>query len=212
MGSRDVNKETNTPAGERDQKYSRITSLYRKPASVMLVGSVLAILLISCGGGSSSGSSTTNDLAPDFTFTLYQGEIEIGAKTLNLSDLRGKPVVINFWAGLCPPCKAELPDLQSFHNNFMDRVTLVGIDLGQFTGLGNQRDALNLLDEIEVIYPNGFTEDSSVIRKYSVLSMPSTFFITSDGAIFRKWSGTLNEDTLVEQTSRMLSQETVAPS
>ena len=47
--------------------------------------------------------------APDFRFSLYQGEEVLGAKELSLSDLRGKPLVLNFWAGLCPPCRLEMP-------------------------------------------------------------------------------------------------------
>ena len=214
MTSDAVSKGSVPPAGVEPQRDRRILRWYRRPGSIVLLGAVLAIILVSCGGGSGPGSDTSasDDLAPDFSLTLYQGEGELGAETLNLSDLRGRPLVLNFWAGLCPPCRAELPDLQRFNDDFKDRVTLIGIDIGQFTALGNQRDALNLLSDLGITYPNGFTDDASVVRQYEVLNMPSTFFIDSKGAIFKKWSGALNESTLVEQTTRMLSQETGASS
>ena len=146
------------------------------------------------------------DLAPNFSIILYQGEEELGAKELDLAQLRGNPIVLNFWAGLCPPCRAEMPDLQVFHDAFKDRATLIGIDVGQFTGLGKQQDAKDLLQELGVTYPAGFTNDSSVIRDYKVLGMPTTVFIRSDGTIFKKWSGALNAETLEEQTTAMLEE------
>ena len=146
------------------------------------------------------------DLAPNFNFTLFQGQEKLGAGQLDLAQLRGKPVVLNFWAGLCPSCRAEMPDLQEFYDEFKDRVTLVGIDLGQFTGLGSKKDATDLLEDLGITYPAGSTDDASVISKYKVFGMPTTIFIDADGEIFKNWSGALNQDVLREQTNAMLSQ------
>jgi len=176
-----------------------------------VAGLLLAIMLVSCGGDSGANGvasvPTKKDLAPDFSFTLYQGESKLGATTLDLSSLQGRPTVLNFWAGLCPPCRAELPDLQDFYDEFNDRVTLISVDLGQFTGLGTQEDAKDLLSELGITYPAGFTDDNNVVREYKVLSMPTTVFINSQGEIFRKWSGALNRDALTKVTTEMLAQE-----
>ena len=59
---------------------------------------------------------------------------------VRLSDLRGRPIVLNFWAGLCPPCRAEMPNLQAFYEKFGDQVTLLGLDVGPFTGLGSNQN------------------------------------------------------------------------
>ena len=172
----------------------------------LLLGVVLAVIAASCGGGSGTDTAT-EDLAFDFSFTLYQGEDKLGASTMNLSDLRGKPTVLNFWAGLCPPCRAEMPDLQRFYDEFGDRATLIGVDIGQFLGLGNKSDAQSLLDELGVTCPAGYTDDGSVPRQYEVLGMPSTVFITSKGEVFKTWTGLLNQAVLTEVTSEMLNQE-----
>ncbi len=170
-------------------------------------GVLLAVALLSGDGSSAPGVGSTADTAPDFSFTLYQGQGQLGADALNLSDLQGTPVVVNFWAGLCPPCRAEMPDLQEFHEAFKDRVILVGVDLGQFTGLGSKQDAQDLLTSLEVTYPAGFTNDAGVVSRYQVLSMPTTLFINSKGEIFKKWSGALNGDVLAKVTEEMLSEE-----
>ena len=144
----------------------------------------------------------------DFTFTLYQGQEHLGAESLNFSDLQGKPVILNFWAGLCPPCRAEMPEFQEFYDEYQDRVVLLGIDVGQFTALGNREDAQALLQGLGVTYPTGFTEDPAIMRNFKVLGMPTTVFVDSDGKIFRSWTGALNLERLSEITDDMLSQET----
>jgi len=144
------------------------------------VATVLAVLLAACSsaadpgvssGGSpassSSGSSPAGEkVAQDLSSTLYQGSDVLGEGNLTISSLQGKPLVLNFWAGLCPPCRAEMPDLQEFYEENKDRVNLLGIDVGQFTGLGDQASAKALLEELDVTYPAGFTNYGGVMRDY----------------------------------------------
>jgi len=211
MAKDTVNQRVAAHTGVEPQWKRRKLLPYSRLGRGALLGAVLAILLVACGGGlganTATGADASKDLAPDFSFTLYQGESRLGAEMLDLSDLQGRPTVLNFWAGLCPPCRAELPDLQLFYEDFNDQVNVVGIDIGTFTGLGNQDDARNLLRELEIAYPNGFTSDDTVVRRYQVLSMPTTVFINSKGEIFKKWSGALNREILTEQTTELLNQE-----
>jgi thiol:disulfide interchange protein len=83
---------------------------------------------------------------------------------------------------------------------------MLGIDIGQFTALGSQKDARDLLEELEVTYPAGFTNDSNIIRDYKVLGMPTTVFITAKGEIFNKWTGALTSEILVEKVEEMLAE------
>jgi thiol-disulfide isomerase/thioredoxin len=175
---------------------------------------VFTMLLVACGGVSNndleiegSNRSGSRDVAADFPINIYTGASTVGGEEIDFSDLRGKPVVLNFWAGLCPPCRAEMPDLQEFYEEFGDRVTLIGVDVGQFNGLGNQDDARDLLESLDITYPTGFTNDGSVMQDYAVLSMPTTVFITSEGEVFRKWSGALNRQSLTAITNEMLEEE-----
>lgn len=211
METEAVNKREAARARVEPQRRPRSLPRYGRLGRMLLLGVVLAVVAASCGGSSSTDAAPSKDPAFDFSFALYQGESELGAETLSLSDLRGRPVVLNFWAGSCPPCRAEMPDLQRFYEEFNDRVTLIGIDIGQFTGLGNQSEAKNLLSELGVTYPTGFTEDGSVVRQYKVLSMPTTVFIDSKGDVFKTWGGLLNQAVLTDVITEMLNQESGLP-
>ncbi len=204
---------------------SRGTTTYSQRKSVWLLlclTVVIALLLVACTETSRLDNSTTpetlasgsDDLARDFQITAYQGENILGGQEINFSDLlaQGNPVVLNMWAGLCPPCRAEMPDLQKFYEGSKDDVVLLGIDIGQFTGLGNRQDARDLLEELNVTYPAGFTTGGGVPRDYKVLGMPTTVFINSKGEIFENWTGALNREILDRITEAMLSEEGVAAS
>ncbi len=119
----------------------------------------------------------------------------------------GKPVVLNFWAGLLPYSRVEMLDLERFNQEFGASVTVIGIDVGQFTGLGYQGDAENLLAELGVTYPAGLTTDPEIMKDYNIIAMPTTVFVDAQGAIFEHWSGVINYETLVRITNEMLAQE-----
>ena len=176
--------------------------------AVALLVAVVAVSVYSGDSGSSasSGGNQADGVVENFSFTLFQGEKALGAEKMEMAQLLGKPIVLNFWAGQCPPCRAEMPDLQRFYDGFKDDVTLLGIDVGQFTGLGTRRDAQNLLKELGITYPAGYTGDASVVRKYEVLGMPTTVFINADGTVFETWSGGLNLKILERLSMALLKQ------
>ena len=82
----------------------------------------------------------------------------------------------------------------------------MGVDLGQFTGQGTPEQGRELLAELGVGFPAGYTEDSEVLPKYSVLGLPTTVFINADGSIHDKWTGALNEEVLIEKANEMFGQ------
>ena len=172
----------------------------------LLAGSIIVIVVAIAACGRVASPTAYLEPAPDFQFSVYQGAEVLGGKELRLSDLEGKPLVLNFWAGLCPPCRAEMPDLQEFYDKYGDKVALFGLDVGPFTGLGSNRSGRELLEELDISYPAGFTTDGSVVREYEILGMPSTVFITADGKIFRSWTGLLNAAKLLEITEQMLAR------
>ena len=145
--------------------------------------------------------------APDFRFALFQGEDVLGATEMSLSELEGRPLVLNFWARFCTPCWSEMPELQSFYEEYEDRVQLVGIDVGQFTGLGSPKDAGKLLDSLGITYPAGYTDDASVVRRYQIRAMPTTAFVTADGKLFQTWTGSITREEVTAVVREMLGKE-----
>ena len=158
--------------------------------------------------------SSGDDLvyAPDVQVTAYQGEEMLGGGDIWLSQLvsrdfaQRKPIVLNFWAGLCPPCRIEMPDFQKVHDKYRDRVLLLGLDVGPFfTGLGSREDGRALLEELRITYPNGTTFDPDVVTAYSILGTPTTFFIKPTGEIVKKWAGLLNKNKMTELVEELLA-------
>lgn len=209
------------PTGASGQASQNIgtTSQGRRRVSTLIGIALIAILaLAACNAPpspttSEPGSAATasvpdssSDLAPNFQISVYQGQEVLGGQETELANLlgQGKPVVLNFWAGLCPPCRLEMPDLQAAHQEYQDKILLFGLDVGVFTGLGSQEDGLALLRELEVTYPAGTTSDAGVVRDYQVIGMPTTYFIAPDGKIVRKWTGLLTRDKLVELIEELL--------
>ena len=174
----------------------------------LILGAALAALLLACGGDSGGGAtddSGDRETAADFPIIVSQGQDALGGEQVAMASLVGeKPVVMNFWAAECPPCRAELPEFQKFYGEYRDEVLVLGIDLGQFTGQGSPEQGRELLAELGVSFPAGYTEDSEILPKYQVLGLPTTVFINADGSIHNKWTGALNEETLIEKAEEML--------
>ena len=177
-------------------------------AMTMATALVLALaLLLACNGGSdgAGNGSEEKETAADFPIIVSQRQDILGGEQVAMASLVGeKPVVLNFWAAECPPCRAELPEFQKFYGEYHDRVLVLGIDLGQFTGQGTPEQGRELLAELGVGFPAGYTEESEVLPEYQVLGLPTTVFINADGSIHTKWTGALNEEVLVEKAEEML--------
>ena len=160
----------------------------------------------SSAGDSEPREIDESKLVSDFELIVYQGQAELGGDIVNFRDLlsQGKPVVLNFWAGLCPPCRVEMPDLQEIYEEYGDRILLVGLDVGPFVGLGSQADGQALLAELAVTFPAGTTTDDNVVRDYALLGMPTTYFISPEGELIETWTGLLTKGKMVELVEQLL--------
>ena len=151
---------------------------------------------------------------PNLAISAYQGVDALGGEDTSLSTVvgQGKPVVLNFWAALCPPCRAEMPEFERVHEERSDEVTILGIDIGPQQFLGTREEGQELLNELGVTYPAGTTFDDTVVRGFEIFGMPTTFFIGADGSVMRKWSGILDEEKLNELVDELLGEAPVTSS
>jgi peroxiredoxin len=133
--------------------------------------------------------------APEFTSSTTQGE------TLTLSDYRGQPTVLNFWASWCPPCRAEAPHFQAASLKFNGQATIIGVDQGEPLPAVADFGALMGLS-----YPLVLDEDSSINRMYGVAALPTTVFIDADGIIQEVYTGIINQAVLEERVERLLKE------
>ena len=145
---------------------------------------------------------------PNFVISTYQGADVLGGEEVTVAELlaQGKPLYLNFWAALCPPCRAEMPDIQKVYEVYGDDVTMVGVDLGPFQLLGSREEGKELLVELEVSYPAGTTFDVDAVRELRILGMPTSLFITTNGELQRRWTGFLTEDKLGEFIEELLAE------
>ena len=191
-----------------------MSSKGKRNSTLFAAAIVAMVLLTACGTSlqqvpeSEPAASPQSDLpeAPDFQLTLYHGAEVLGGQQVSLSQVldQGKPVVLNLWAGLCPPCRLEMPDFQEASDEFGDDVLLIGLDVGPFTNLGTNKEGQELIQELGITYPTGTTSDAGVIQDYQLLGMPATYFIKTDGEIARIWTGLLTKDKLTELVEELI--------
>ncbi len=141
-----------------------------------------------------SGITMVNRQAPDFTLTTFKGT------TISLADLRGKPIVTNFWASWCPPCRIEAPLLERTWRAYKNRgVIFIGVDLQD-----REEDALAYIREFDITYPNGPDPTGEISIDYGVSGLPVTFFISRKGEIIRRWVGAIETRVLIDSIKEIM--------
>jgi cytochrome c biogenesis protein CcmG/thiol:disulfide interchange protein DsbE len=137
-------------------------------------------------------SAKVGQAAPDFSLpTLDGGHVQ-------LSDFRGKPVVLNFWASWCTPCRQEFPLLRERVASDA-HVALVGVNTQDFV----ESDGRSFARDQHASWPNGFDRDEAVRRGYGVTGLPETFFIDADGVIRSHVIQGLTDKVLEEQLAKI---------
>lgn len=143
---------------------------------VLIVGVVLFAFVILLALIRQQQTQPTSGQAPDFTITTFDGE------TLRLSDLRGRVVLLNFWASWCGPCRDEAPLLEQLWQDYRDRgVVVVGVAYSDL-----DTDSRAFINEFGVTYPNGPDTGTTISKnQYHIVGVPETFVIDQNGDVQR---------------------------
>lgn len=127
--------------------------------------------------------------APDFT--VYDEE----GNAFRLSDFEGKPVVLNFWASWCGPCKLEMPDFDEAYGKYGEDIHFLMVNMTDGYQ-ENVESAKEFIDDSGYNFPVYYDTDVDAARTYGVYSIPTTYFIDKDGYVIANGRGALDAETL----------------
>ena len=132
---------------------------------------------------------------PDFTLTAAQTE-----KPITLSDLRGRPVVLNFWATWCGPCRIEMPAFEvAYRDNQQENLSVLAINYAESSQM-----VLDFGAELGLSFPLLLDPDGRVHELFQIIGYPSTLFIAPDGTLASAHIGMLTERQLYENLAQIL--------
>ena len=138
--------------------------------------------------------------APDFTVTDMDG------KEVALSDFRGKPVILNFWASWCGPCRSEMPEFDAAYQKYKDDIHFLMVN-----ATDGSRETVEIAKDFVAgegyTFPVYFDESGMGSATYGVTGLPATFFIGAQGEAVARANGAINGDILQQGIDMILPQE-----
>ena len=141
------------------------------------------------GSGDTSADENAPFMAPDFT--VYDRE----GNTVRLSNFHGKPVVLNFWASWCGPCKMEMPDFEEIYKEYGEDIHFVMVNLTD-GAQETMKTATTFLDNSGYTFPVYYDKDTDAAYTYQVYGIPVTYFINAEGHLIAQGSSALDAETI----------------
>ncbi len=126
-----------------------------------------------------------NQPAPNFSLSELNGE------EINLQEFSGKPVLINFWATWCIPCREEMPLIEKYYKDYYPNLVVLGVNVGEKPEIVRA-----FVDELGLTFPILMDQGNKISSLYKVLGFPTTIFIDEDGVLMYQYTGLLTEDQL----------------
>ncbi|PLR82462.1 alkyl hydroperoxide reductase [Bacillus canaveralius] len=122
--------------------------------------------------------------APDFELTALTGE------KVQLSDYKGKKVMLNFWATWCPPCKAEMPAMEKFYRDMKDEIAVLAVNIDP------KNDVKGFAEEKGVTFTILLDDQEEVSKIYQIISIPTTYYIDEAGIVQSKHIGAMTQEQM----------------
>ena len=142
-------------------------------------------------------TATPRPAAPDFTVYDVEGN------AVSLSSMQGKPVVVNFWASWCGPCKSEMPDFQKAYEQHGEAVHFMIVNMTD--GMQETKEkAKAYVDKQGFTFPVYYDTDMDAAMTYGVSSIPATYFVAADGSLIARANGAISLATLEKGLSMIM--------
>ena len=202
-----------------DTKVPRGPAILPLRSAWIVAVALTALLIAACGSDGASEAtavpetadtaevSRSADAAPDFELTLFENGDHSSGEVLRLSDLVGKPVVLNHWFPSCPPCVAEMPDFEVAYQKYKDQVVFVGV---QNMGVDTAENGQEFVNDLGVNYAvgpdNNPNNDIEIFIAHKITGFPTTEFLNKEQEVVRKWSGLLDAEKLDELIQELLAE------
>lgn len=162
---------------------------------IVMIGLLGYALFGERGGGRTS--PLVGREAPDFTLKLFDGQ------KLSLKELRGKTVLVNFWASWCAPCREEAGALEESWERYKDKdVVFIGVNVWD-----ENSNALSYMERFGGAYPHGMDPEEEIQVNYGIGGVPETYFIDSSGVIRDKYNGPLTNEIIDHFLTRAVNPE-----
>lgn len=145
-------------------------------------------------------AETTPSAAPDFTVYDLDGNAH------KLSDFQGKPVILNFWASWCSPCKSEMPDIESAYQKYGEEIHFLIVNLTDGSR-ETTATASAYITEQGYTFPVYYDTDSDAAYTYGVSGIPITYFIDAEGYFVAYYQSAMSADILQQGIDMLLSAE-----
>ncbi|MBM6996316.1 TlpA family protein disulfide reductase [Paenibacillus sp. DXFW5] len=126
--------------------------------------------------------------APNFTLN------DLNGNPIQLADYRGKKVLINFWASWCPPCRAEMPHMQQFYEDYQKDTVILGVNLTSTED--SPKDVRPFIEEFGLTFPIVMDEEGALMADYTVIAYPTTFVLDEQGVIREIFRGAINYEIM----------------
>jgi cytochrome c biogenesis protein CcmG/thiol:disulfide interchange protein DsbE len=158
---------------------------------------VLALLgFLAWGLRKAQAGQVSSGIAPDFSLTGFDG------RQVNLSELRGQVVIINFWASWCVPCREEAAYLEQTWRKYKDQeVVFIGVDY-----VDTEKAALAYIEEFDITYINGPDLGTEVSDAYNIKGVPETFYVSKSGELKGLHVGPLKAPELDQKIEELLAE------
>lgn len=144
-------------------------------------------------GDSNEVGLEVGNIAPDFILNTFEGD------PAKLSDYRGEKVMLNFWATWCPPCRAEMPDMQKFYED--EEVVILAVNLTQTKN--EMANIPDFIDEFGLTFPILLDESLDVSTAYKIQPIPTTYMIDTTGRISDKSFGPMTYEIMIDKLAAM---------